>query len=489
MIDFASWTEKVVPVTNLQLDSQNARIPTSPGTILGQRELIAELVEHDNVYDLARDIADFGYIPVEMMIGVHEDGRQTVLEGNRRLAALKLLISPESGPEAWVRRFRLVAARVPIETIKKVRVLFAPTREAAAPLILQKHTRDQVLRWSPIMQARFYRSLARSAGLTPQEIADRYGSTPGEIAKFLRTEEMYEIACALDLPQPVRDVVQNPRAFPAAVLERLLEVAKTREVLGIGFDDRGGIRGNVDPDEFRKGYTRMVTDIANKVIDTRTLNRADDAEAYLDGLGADAPDLSRRGVFTAQHFTKKTPAGAASPSTRAPSRPHSARVSLSLLPSAVKCRVSNPRIREIFDELHKLRPVERYPNACAAMLRILLELSMGNYLDKTGKIAQLLAQLAQVDRKQKGTDWYPSWKQMLGALLKDPDVEVPQLARKMLNKLVEKNSPLDGFVHNRFETAEPKYVRNTAAAMEELLTLLLNETDWPAKPAKSAAKK
>jgi hypothetical protein len=151
--------------------------------------------------------------------------------------------------------------------------------------------------------------------------------------------------------------------------------------------------------------------------------------------------------------------------------------------------VANPRIREIFDELHKLRPVERYPNACAAMLRILLELSMGNYLDKTGKIAQLLAQLAQVDRKQKGTDWYPSWKQMLGALLKDPDVKVPQLARKMLNKLVEKNSPFDGFVHNRFETAEPKYIRNTAASMEELFTLLLDETDWPAKPAKSAAKK
>jgi len=55
--------------------------------------------------------------------------------------------------------------------------------------------------------------------------------------------------------------------------------------------------------------------------------------------------------------------------------------------TGVKCRVSNPRIVKIFDELQKLKPVERYPNACAAMLRILLELSMGHYLDRKGLLA------------------------------------------------------------------------------------------------------
>src|SRR5438128_853601 len=186
MIDYAAWVEKHVPVTSLQLDSQNPRIPTG-GTPLGQRDLIAELVQHDKVYELARDIADQGYSPVESLIGIVDDGKSIVLEGNRRLAALKLLISPDSAPEAVVKRFRHLAAAVPIETIKKVKVLFAPNREAAAPLIMRKHTREQVERWSTIMQARFYRSLAR-AGMTPQELVDRYGGTAGDVARLLRTD-------------------------------------------------------------------------------------------------------------------------------------------------------------------------------------------------------------------------------------------------------------------------------------------------------------
>jgi len=89
MIDFAAWKEKPGAVTTLQLDSLNNRIPTS-GALLEQRDLIAELVEHENVYDLARDIAEHGYSPVEALIGVVEDAKSIIIEGNRRLAALKM---------------------------------------------------------------------------------------------------------------------------------------------------------------------------------------------------------------------------------------------------------------------------------------------------------------------------------------------------------------------------------------------------------------
>lgn len=80
MIDFAAWVEKQSQVTNLQLDAQNPRIPPSNAP-LGQRELIAELVQHDKVYELARQITEQGYSPVEAMIGVVEDGKQIILEG------------------------------------------------------------------------------------------------------------------------------------------------------------------------------------------------------------------------------------------------------------------------------------------------------------------------------------------------------------------------------------------------------------------------
>lgn len=486
MIDYSAWTEKPVPVTTLQLDSNNPRIPASAAP-LGQRELIAELVEHDKVYELAREIADQGYVPVESLVAVIEDGKHIVLEGNRRLAALKLLIGPESAPEKWIKRFRSLATRVPVEAIKRVKVLYAPTREAAAPFLMQKHTREQVERWSTIMQARFFRSLARE-GMKPPDLAARYGRTPGEIAAFLRLDEMYEIACGLELPAEVREVISNPRRFPAAVLERLIEVPKTREVLGVDFDEQGSVRGKVRPDEFRKGYARILTDIATKKVDTRKLNTVQDAEHYLRQLGPDAPNLSRRGRFTADDLKRKPDAEAPAPAPPpAAVRRRSSRGPDTVLPSSVKCRVSNPRIRTIFDELSRLRPVGRYPNSCAALLRILLELSMGHYLDKSGRIAPLLE---KAKKEGRPADWYPSWKHMLKAILEAKEIAIVPLARKSLQHLADdKNAVLDGYIHNRFETANTDRLRDLGAAMEGLFTALLDEKAWPPKTATPPGKK
>lgn len=90
--DYSTWTEKIVAVTNLSLDPKNFRIPATASP-LGPRDLIADLVEQENAYGLARDIVEQGYFPTESLIVVVEDGKNIVVEGNRRLAALKCLIS------------------------------------------------------------------------------------------------------------------------------------------------------------------------------------------------------------------------------------------------------------------------------------------------------------------------------------------------------------------------------------------------------------
>ena len=59
MIDYSTWAEKKEPVTSLSLDPENPRIPLAgDGHELQQRDLIAELVAHDDVLDLARQIAE-----------------------------------------------------------------------------------------------------------------------------------------------------------------------------------------------------------------------------------------------------------------------------------------------------------------------------------------------------------------------------------------------------------------------------------------------
>jgi hypothetical protein len=102
MIDPSTWTQKKIPVPSLQLDPSNPRIPErqTPPT---QAELIAELVANDGVYELAKDITEVGYLPDSSLIAVYENGKHVVVEGNRRLTALKLLVSPTLAPLRWPR--------------------------------------------------------------------------------------------------------------------------------------------------------------------------------------------------------------------------------------------------------------------------------------------------------------------------------------------------------------------------------------------------
>jgi hypothetical protein len=484
MADYAKWSEKEVPVTALLLDPQNPRIPPS-GSAMDQRALIAELVEHEGVLELAKDIAADGYAPVESLIGLLEDGKTYILEGNRRLAALKLLLSPETAPQAVISRVRGLSQRANHETLRKVRVLYAPSREASAPLLMRKHTREQIEKWSPVMQARFYRTLS-TGGSSASDIAERYGSTPGKVAEFLRLESAYDLACRIELPDATRAKIHDPRKFVVSTLQRILDTPKARDALGIEFDDNGMIAGRVHPDDFKRAYARILADIASEKINTRTTNKKEDVERYLSQIEDVLPDKKKKGSFTLDDFKGPTTQPKSKP-TPAPKRTTRKRPrSASLIPSGTACRLSNERINEIFDELRKLK-LEKHPNASAVLFRILLELSIGHYLDKTKKIQPLLA---AAQAKGKAGDWYPTLRQMLDAMLKDTSISLPTLAKKGLNKLVsDRSSPLsvdglDSYVHNRFTPPTERELRHYWDLFEDLFEVVLNE---PAAPPKGAS--
>src|SRR5688572_4907919 len=253
MPDYSVWPERKLAIAALRLDEDNPRIP-SGGQALSQRQLIEELVTHENVHDLAKDIAMTGFVPVESLIGLDDGDKTIVLEGNRRLAALKLLDNAQLAPSAHLQKFKQLVAKRTAPAVTRVRVLIAPSREAAAVLILQKHTREQVQRWSPLMQARFYRGLTRS-GVTIDDLAKQHGVTPGEMRDFLRIDSMYELARSLKLPDDVRKTVNDPRDFPASVLQRLLDMTAFQKFLGLHFEADGSVSAKATPKDFQKAYT------------------------------------------------------------------------------------------------------------------------------------------------------------------------------------------------------------------------------------------
>lgn len=121
MIDYSKWKVRDLTITNLYLDPLNPRLPEADEG-LSQRRLLEKLVENEKVYDLAKEIADKGYYPTESLIIVENDGKKYVLEGNRRLACLKLLFNPDAAPEKHKKKFQALSDRIDTNSIKKVRV-------------------------------------------------------------------------------------------------------------------------------------------------------------------------------------------------------------------------------------------------------------------------------------------------------------------------------------------------------------------------------
>ncbi len=487
IISYDSWKEARLSVTNLLLDNRNPRIPDVK-SLPSQRDLIADLIENETVHALARSIVNNGYFPVESLIYIEQEGKKYVVEGNRRLAALKLLLGPDSAPKDWERKFRLLSARANLDTLKKVRVVRAPSREAAAPIIMSRHTKQQIARWSPLQQSRYYMSLLES-GLTADEISEEYNIPLTEISDAIQRDMMYSIACSLDLPEEIRKKVHNPRLFTMSTLERLYKTREVNKLLGISFDKNKKLKGSIDIREFRKAYGRIVSDIAvGDEWTSRKLNTKEEMKEYIEALGDDRPDLAKKGSFAAEDLLKGSAPKDAPPAKEGPVRKTTKQRTAPrwLIPSGISCTVKNERINDIFKELRKL-PVATYTNSVALMFRGLLEMSLSYHLHRTGDLETIRGKEKEKKTKKKQRlpgDWHPTLKQMLTHIVDtNHEIVADGNLKKAIRRLVSGNNEffsvdtLNLFVHNQHFCPDEQMLRRFWAQLEGLFEIILLEPE------------
>lgn len=486
-MDYSTWKEKQLPVRNILLDPRNPRIPPV-GEPLDQHSLLAELVDHDKIYELAQNIVQNGYYPVESLIVVKEGGKTIVIEGNRRLAALKLLITPEDAPEDQIPKFRALSYRIDKVAIEKVKVVLAPKREATAPILMNRHTYRQIEAWEPIMQASFYSGLLHN-GVTIDDLSREYNVSKLSILQSLRLYKMYQIACSLELPDNVAKIVTNPREFKATTLQRFYERPVSQEFLGIQLSTEvADIVGVIDEGEFKKGYKRVVTDIATGKIDSRSIGKTTQIRVYISNIPEqERPNLSKKGSFTSDTLLKRTGGEATEVIAKrgiASSRPK--RKHVGLIPRRVSCDVDNQRINNIVNELRKL-PVAKYPNATAVLFRSLLEMALSHYLDASGDLYVIIddekRRLVKINKPLK-RNWHPSLKRMLRHLTgqKCNIIQNPNMKNalgKFTNKANEllSHDDLNFFVHNQYYAPNEESLRGYWGQLEDLFQIILVEPD------------
>lgn len=128
-----------LPITKIDLDILNPRHDTSIDT---QEKIISHLVENDQVKTLARDIAENGISPIDLVAVIEKpNGRYTVVEGNRRVCALKLLNKPIKSLTAskYFSRLKEDSNKIP----KEIDCLVFENREDADIWIERKHSGKQ----------------------------------------------------------------------------------------------------------------------------------------------------------------------------------------------------------------------------------------------------------------------------------------------------------------------------------------------------------
>ncbi len=183
----AGWADpRPLEVDRLSLDPKNPRLAQEFGSAEkpDQEALLRILWKRMSVDEVALSIAANGYFPTEQLHAVVEDGRHVVVEGNRRLAAVKLLSDPQLCTKLKVRGLPELD-REAIEKLKTVPVVVSKSRGDVWQYIGYKHVNGPSL-WQSYAKAHYVARVHNELGAPLEDIANTIGDRHSTVRRLYR---------------------------------------------------------------------------------------------------------------------------------------------------------------------------------------------------------------------------------------------------------------------------------------------------------------
>lgn len=194
------------PVGSLVLDRMNPRLVNGAENATDE-EIVRRFYRADDLGELLQSIAANGYLDIEPMIVVQENGQLVVLEGNRRLAAIRLFREPSFALDVFQapERVKTNIPQMPEKfrsTLNKVSVYRVNARKEARSYIGFKHINGPA-KWDSYAKAKFAAQWHRQGEANIDEIAARIGDKHATVKRMVHAiyvldqaqgQEIFDIA-------------------------------------------------------------------------------------------------------------------------------------------------------------------------------------------------------------------------------------------------------------------------------------------------------
>jgi hypothetical protein len=308
----------------------------------------------------ARDIVQSGGIYEPPL--VYPEGKSYVVyDGNRRTTCLKLIANPKRAPSVELQNFfselhEKWQGPIPQEIMCQVET----DRDKIDEILFRRHTGSQSgvgqSNWDGRMKANFVNRTGKGAGLN---IAD-------EIEERLKEAGM--------LPKS---------RIPRSNLNRLLSAEAFRNRVGITAA-KGKFQFNRSEESALRALARIADDLAQKRVTLDDVWDVERKSAYLDRLESEGVLPTAADALASDGKTPTVTAARSQKKLRLPkaSRPERRKTLIPQTDYGVAWAGRLQRHHAIWDELQFKLDLNEHANAIAVLCRVLLELSVDNYLEQ-----------------------------------------------------------------------------------------------------------
>lgn len=170
----------------LYFDRKNPRLVAVNPVPANQEKILNILWHEQNVKELVMSILANGFFPTEALYVVEEDSQLVVIEGNRRLAAVKAILSPDSienqGMNPYLSR---ISESLTASLTHGLPVIKMKKREDAWRYIGFKHVNGPV-KWDSLAKAEYIAKVHNDYKVSLDDVASQIGDSSRLTRKLYR---------------------------------------------------------------------------------------------------------------------------------------------------------------------------------------------------------------------------------------------------------------------------------------------------------------